>query len=379
MNHGIMRWTSGTYHLLISSFLFFGLVLSCKEDVLSPEDTLPPGSGYDFPQGKIYFDTPPLDLAGVIFFEPMGSLSVFPRDHGGFHHIEIGVPKPSTPIYAMADGQIIVLGKSGPDNWAEIKYSTTISTKLGHVGTFEDFIIEKTGTLVDGQPRIINIDVKKGQVIAYVSAFSALDIALHDLDIKNAFLYPEQYNFDLKYASSIFNYFKDPLKSELLAKAIRQQEPRGGKVDYDVKGTLAGNWFSPESTGYADFKNHFAIGYNHIYGDRIEIFDGYARFSLSDYTYSRSWVKNNRPLPEEVDLAYGVVKYEMINTRYLNRIDSVTFKLISLEDVDKQLPLGVFLFELLDTERMQAEFFPGKLADEVNEFSGNQRVYVRNP
>jgi len=50
-----------------------------------------------------------------------------------------------------------------------------------------------------------------------------------------------------------------------------------------------------------------------------------------------------------------------------------------LERVDEQIPWGVFLFEMLETERMQAEFFPDKTPDKVTGFSGNQRVYVRNP
>lgn len=368
-----MIWISRTYLLLASAMLFLGL--SCSSD----EDTLPQEPDYDFPAGKVFFDIPPVDLAGVNFFEPMGQFGVFPVDHGGFHHIELGVPEPLTPVYAMADGQIRSLGKSGPDNWVDIKYSTTISTKLGHVGIFENFILEQTGPLIDGQPHFINIDVNKGQVIAYVSSFSALDIGLHDLDIENNFLYPEQYGFELRYASSIFNYFREPVKSELLTKAIRQQEPRGGKVDYDVNGTLAGNWFLPGSTDFADFDKHFAIGYDHIYGDRIAIYDGYARFAQNDFTYFYSWVKNNGPLPETVDLAYGVVKYEMVPRRWVDRIDSVTWKLNSLAGVDEQTVSGVFLFEMLDTETMQTEFFSGKLADEVTGFSGNQRIYIRNP
>ena len=158
LDYYTMKWTSRTYLILVSVILFLGL--SCSSD----EDALPHESDYDFPEGKVFFDTPPLDLAGVMFFEPMGFMGVFPQDHGGFHHVEAGVPEPSTAIYAMADGQIRALGKSGPDFWVDIKYSTTISTKLGHVGRFEDFILEKTGPLIEGQPQFdVGIDVAKGQ------------------------------------------------------------------------------------------------------------------------------------------------------------------------------------------------------------------------
>jgi len=373
MKHRIKGLLPGAYLIWVSILLFLGLVSSCKEDAPSAEPE------YDFPEGKIYFDTSPLDLAGVLFFEPMGLMGVFPQDHGGFHHVEYGVPEPTIPIYALADGQIRALGKSGDDNWVDIKYSTTISVKLGHVGKFENFILEQTGALVDGQPQYINIDVKKGQVIAHVSSFSALDIGLHDQESEKNFIYPDLFWFETLYASPIFDYFNEPLKSELLSKAIRQQEPKGGKVDFDVKGALAGNWFISGSTNSRDFEKQFAIGYDHIHAHRIAIFDGYERFAKNNSTYFHSWVKNNGPLPETVDLAYGIVKYELIPRRWVDQIDSVTWELSSLEGVDEQIPWGVFLFEMLETEKMQAEFFLGKTPDEVTGFSGNQRVYVRNP
>ncbi len=157
------------------------------------------------------------------------------------------------------------------------------------------------------------------------------------------------------------------------------RNPEGGKVDYDVRGTLAGNWFIPGGTDRTDFGKHFAIGYDHIHADRITIFDGYARFAEDNFTYFHSWVKNNGPLPETVDLAHGVVKYELIQKRWVNRIDDITWELSSLAGIDEQTPFGVFLFEMLDTETMQAEYFSDKLANEVSGFSGNQRIYVRNP
>ena len=91
-----------------------------------------------------------------------------------------------------------------------------------------------------------------------MSSFSALDIGLHDQESEKNFIYPDLFWFETLYASPIFDYFNEPLKSELLSKAIRQQEPRGGKVDFDVKGALAGNWFISGSTNSRDFEKQFA-------------------------------------------------------------------------------------------------------------------------
>ena len=51
----------------------------------------------------------------------------------------------------------------------------------------------------------------------------------------------------------------------------------------------------------------------------------------------------------------------------------------SLDGVDEQQSRGVMLFEMLESEKMQVEFFANKLPENVNGFSGAQRIYVRKP
>lgn len=88
-------------------------VLSCSNQEI-PGPSVP---SFNLLEAKIFFDTSPIDLAGVNFFEPMGLTRVFLQDHGGFHHKELGVPQTSTAVYALADGQIRGLGKSGEEFW----------------------------------------------------------------------------------------------------------------------------------------------------------------------------------------------------------------------------------------------------------------------
>ena len=352
------------------------LMVGCDGSEEDPQP-MPPAS--NLPEGSVTFSTSPLDLTGVNFYEPMGRFGVFPQDHGGFHHNEIFVIEPQTEIYALADGEINALGRSGDDFWIQVKYSTTISVKLGHVGRFADFILNETGALVDGQPKYPTIEVQQGQVIGYVSAFSALDMGLHDLEINNGFCYPENFGFELRYAADIFDYFNEPVKSQLKATSIRPEEPRGGRVVYDVKGTLAGNWFQPGSGDLGDFGSHLAIGYDHLYPARLRLFDGF-NFAQGSQEH-QFWIKNNGPLPENVDQNTGLVKYEMINGRSYSTPDGgTTWELLPLDvSIDQQSVLGTFLFEILGTERMRAEYFSGQTAAEVNGFSGNERIYIRNP
>ena len=379
---------------IINTFIYlalvFGFLLStwnCSTDDpdIKMEEPMEEEMGYSYPVGKIFFDFAPMDLNGAAFYEPMGGMGVFPQDHGGFVHFEYGVNKPTTPVYAMADGVVVELGKGGDDFFMTVKYSTTITTKLGHVGRFANYITDQTDPVIEGSPQDVEIEVKSGQIIGYVSPFSALDIGIHDLDVGDtkSFCYPELAYFENLYAANIFDYYRDqnPVKRDLFSKSVRLLKPYGGKNDYDVKGTISGNWYKKDKYENKDpFTNHFAIGYDHIYAQRIALFDGlpFHDPDIED-TYSFSWVKSNNPKPEEVDVAYGMVKYELIAPRHLKRNFDGTYELISLNDVDNQIPRGVFLMQMLESETMQLEFIPNKTAIEVEGFSGNQRVYVRKP
>lgn len=385
---------SNIVKIFISStlvFLFLFTTGSCgKDDPKEPkkeemEEEMEEEVGYNYPEGKIFFDFPPMDLDGAAAYEPMGGFGVFPQDHGGFYHFEYGVDEPTTPIYAMADGVIIELGAGGGDLFMTIKYSTTISTKLGHVGRFADFISDQTDPVIEGSPLDVEIEVKSGDIIGYISSLSALDIGVHDLDVgdSKSFCYPEGAYFENYFAVDIFDYYKDenPVKAEFLSKNVRELPPYGGKNDYDVKGTISGNWYIRDKfEGKDQAANHFAIGYDHIYAQRIALLDGLPALDPDiEDTYSYSWIKSNSPKPEEVDIAYGLVKYELIASRHLKRNDDGTFETVSIDDVDEQTPRGVFLMQMLEPETMQLEFIADKTAVEVEGFSGNQRVYVRNP
>lgn len=352
---------------------------------VAPEMEEPEQKGYEYPEGKIFFEYPPLELAGAAFYEPMGSMDVFPQDHGGIVHYEYGVEKPKTPIFAMADGAIIELGKGGDDYFMIVKYSTTVMTKLGHVGRFADFIIDQTGPVNEGMPLMTEIPVKSGDTIGYISSYSALDIGVHDLEVADSksFCYPELAYFENLFAADIFDYYEDqnPVKSEFLSKNLRYTEPYGGKNDYDVKGTISGNWYLQNPITDKDPAiNYLAVGYDHIHAHRVAIFDGLPRFNTDEIdTYSFSWIKNNEPRPESVDIAYGAVKYELIGSRHVYRNADGSYVLLSLDGVDAQITRGVLLMQMLESEKMQIEFFATKAAEEVNDFTEKRRIYVRKP
>lgn len=93
---------SGNHYILLTCMIFFTFT-RCgeKNDILN---------SYPFPEGKVIFEFPPVDLSAVISFEPMGAPNVFPKDHGGFPLKNPYELPASHPLFAITDGVIVVAG-----------------------------------------------------------------------------------------------------------------------------------------------------------------------------------------------------------------------------------------------------------------------------
>jgi hypothetical protein len=348
--------------------------ISCGE-----ETTEDPGDTYPYPEGHVTFQYLPMDLNQVHFYEPMGALDIFPKDHGGFMHKELNSSAATLPIYALTDGQITQIGERGVDYFIVVKYSTTISTKLGHVGQIADWVINKAGGIGDETYKDVFIPVEAGDTIGYVCSCSSLDLGVHDVSLELSYYYPELYGFEVRYAADPLNYYDATLRSQLANKIFRTGEPKGGKVDYDVKGKLIGNWYLKTKRPENIFVNHFVIAYDHIYSSRVSLADGYAKYvEKNDIGAFRYWVKGNAPKPE--DIGVGVrVKYEgFVFVPWTFSGGTYHLRDISNVDTDDEI-LATYLMELTGPEELKVEMFFGKNASQVTDFTANARTYVRKP
>ncbi len=177
-----------------------------------------------------------------------------------------------------------------------------------------------------------------------------------------------------------FDYYEEPLRSELLAKNLRKIEPFGGKIDYDVEGKLIGNWFVENTNGYKGLGNenywstHLSIVYDALDPEHVIVsigdFDGMGK---------QFGVKGNLPDPKDVSAENGIVKYELTPYSYYskgklwNEIDYVED--IKAENTDEVR--GVALFQLMEGGKLKAEFFPNKKENEVSGFTEKAKLYER--
>ncbi len=376
-------------------FVFSGLLVAlvgCSGD----SDVVDPGSNpdddtYPYPVGKVFFSHPPIGLDGVFFFEPMGALyTPYQEDHGGFFHDEFSAPETTIPVIAPADGQVIMIRTHDSHNLAAehavlLKVSTTIELLWGHVGRLSDRLAPEAGPL--GTSRNVRIPVSAGEVIGYV-ANTALDLAVNDMSRQAKILHPDFYGPN-SYAAPLEDYFREPLKSQIIALTVREVEPRTGAYGYDVAGTLSGLWYLEGSDPREFQQDHaFHFGYHHIQAHRSTVFDGLAYvqqnsgeggISLWDF-----WIKGN-PRMEDITPGSGLVKFEMYPSRWGVEGNIPDYRLADISDLDDQVQTeSILLVDMLDEDTVRLERFdaPGTTGispDDVPGFTANARTYHRNP
>ena len=89
------------------------------------------------------------------------------------------------------------------------------------------------------------IEIESGQLLGWIGA-QTLDFGVYDYQVVlEGFVNPSTYDVELWKIHTIdpFPHFPEDVSKELLAKMLRTVEPRAGKIDHDIDGTLVGNWF----------------------------------------------------------------------------------------------------------------------------------------
>ncbi len=363
------------------------------------------------PDGPTMMSYFPLEVDQLEFIEPMGAVTgshVLPVDHGYLHlkdaFLEDGETENTQQfeVRSPADGVIVLVGNIVQwhsdrveelptedyhvDYDVAIEHSCTLSSYFVHVDTLREDILREANFKEGGVPGHLHasvfIPVEEGEVIGTVSG-EILDYSIHRSDITlPGFIYPKHYA-DLApkvHSVDILNYFDDSLRTQIESKMIRKDEPRWGKIDYDVEGKLVGNWFK-ENTRYHKgiikdryWDGHLAITYDHIFPHII-------RVSTGDFNdkHAQFAVVGNAPDPATVSIG-EVVKYELVNFWYqspsMDYWRGRTY-VDDLEPMPSDEIQGVFLFKVLEGNKLKVEVFPGKIADEVSDFTDGALIYER--
>lgn len=369
------------YIFKLTMILVSWLITGCEKSILDD---------YPFVDGQVELTHPPLDLDRVVYFIPMGGPNVQPKDHGGFFLKDPYNFPASIPVFAVADGVVIMVsggirevpaiedapqnvwGKKYEDHLIILQVSKTLFVNYAHVTTFhKDFAARISNIPTDESIIDVALEVSAGDTLGFVGPHGAMDFSMTDRNLKLDFLNPSRYPQDHIYSADVYDYFSTPIRDNMLQVGYRKVPPYGGKIDYDKPGKIIGNWFLENTSSYVQWSRQLAICYYHIFPDRITISDGSPMRDVPGIAGPGApdvwWVKGNAPAPENMGIENGIVKYELIYPKDYR--DTYTY-------IDSLYPTqGVMLVQALQNEKLKVEIFKGQTS--ASSFTTAAKIYER--
>jgi hypothetical protein len=344
----------------------------------------------------------PIAVEDIAFIQPMGLMAgghVTPIDHGYFYvKGAMATPSVQAPVYSPLDGNISTVtrsargsGSSAYDDYAiTIEATCTFRVRFSNLVRFAGSLGTTIGQLQGNETKNPNYSVKAGELIGYTGLPTAygIDVWVENDDLSlPGFINPAQYTAAetwKTHMADLFDYTREPLKSQLLALLERDASPRWGKIDYDLDGRLVGNWFLVGSGGYRGLHpmvegywvGHLAVVYDGNDPGQVDMSFGNYRGVAQQFA-----VIGSMPDPATVAQSTGLVKYE------LGQIQSYSATTGAAWDAKTYLPhmrvraaggvLGTVLVQLVGERSLKVEIFPGKTAAAVTGFDSNALLYER--
>ena len=351
--------------------------------------------------GSSKIKTFPMDAANIELIVPMGRVQdshVTPTDHQ--YIIPVGTISGSLvtdnprkyPVKAAADGFIIAIelfrepvevqyrNQEYRDNYLVLfEHSCAFYTRLIHIDTLSERVLASFTfkNPNDQHPYAsTRIPVKEGEIIGTIGSHS-FDFQIMNTDARDKnILRPDHIDFFSAYTVDTFDYLAEPLRAEILKKNMRKTAPLGGKIGYDVAGTLAGNWFlKGRSTAREEYwTNNMSIVSDHLDTSQI-------RVSLGNFGgYPKAYgVRGNAPDPTSVTAQSGIVAYELMKFDYYagtQKWDGLHYaNVITAQNTAESA--GTVLFQLLDDDTLKMETFPGKTPAQAASFTPAALTYER--
>jgi hypothetical protein len=343
-----------------------------------------------------------IDLNEIAYIQPMGLMiggHVTPIDHGYFYvKGAFETPSRQAAVRSPLAGVITSVtrtSRQGPngnyDDYAvTIEATCTFRVRFSNLVDFAGGLGDSVGQLQPNQSATPKYTVKEGELIGYTGqpTGNGMDVWVeNDNSTLTGFVNPAQYTSAESWKTHVvdlFDYTKEPLKSELLALDMREASPRWGKIDYDIDGKLIGNWFRQGSGGYGGNKSG-GEGYwdGHLSvvpdgNDHSQIVISFGNYQGQPQQFA---VVGNTPDPVTVSQATGLVTYE------LGQI--VTYRgdtgqpwdgrsyIPNIKAKASTPPVGTVLMQLAGDRQLKVEAFPGSTAAQVTGFDSGALIYER--
>lgn len=340
------------------------------------------------------FNYPPVNLDKTKLAVPLGLMSgshVTPIDHMYFQ--DFSNNEANIEVYSPAEGIVTEMQymfgsrftEKGEINWEDyrvtIEHNCGISSYYIHIDKLSDKL--KKVSPSKGENSYPKIKVEEGEILGWYQ--NNVDYNIVDQNILlDGLLITKHYDrepWKVHTPSDQYNYFNDEIKSKLIKKSLRHESPYSGKFDWDVDGTLQGNWFVEGSNWYGGIDGE-------VYWDTHLSFSpdylDYNHFIVSmgdfDGQQEQFGAKGNEPNPLEVSIETGIVTYELVNFDFITE-NGESWDKQSLEIIKEvknfEQVFGTVLVQMVEDRKIKFETFPGKAASQVSGFTENVKIYIR--
>lgn len=341
----------------------------------------------------------PIALDKLGYIEPLGKVSdghVTPTDHQYWAPKDTRAADNTTDVVMPGDGTVVEISAmpsqyigdrqqqtAAEDHRLVISHSCQYFSIFIHIHKLSDALKSAVGDLAPNTSKRVSVDLKAGDALGKIGG-NPVDWTFMDTT-KNlsGLITPKLYigeSWKIHTVDPLGVYTGD-LKTKLEAASLRSKAPLGGKIDYDVKGALIGNWFREGTNGYSGadqqryWDGHLSIAPDYIDGTTtiasIGNWDGKAAQYAVKGTFDASTITK----------AKGVVKLELITRSYVlpngtNWTGNETpGKGITVSQ--NATSVGTLLVQVEDGEKLKVERFVGKTPAQVSGFTAAAQMYER--
>jgi hypothetical protein len=338
----------------------------------------------------------PEDFSNFIPYGLLAGAHVTPIDHVYFAPKDYRSPRDAYPVYMMADGYLIDIGRRRQSTDTGEKKAEEFRLTFQHTCTFYtyfDLVTSLSDEVYAAFPKIKTNDyatghmkIKGGQQIGKIGG-QTLDTAVYNLEsVLTGFIHPELYDGEgwKIHTDDFIKYFSQSHQELINSRNPRVAEPLSGKIDYDVDGKLIGNWFQEGTNGYVD--NSQPGGGDYWSGHLAVVPDLYdpTAFWISIGNWQgqaeQFRAKGNAPDPATVGVESGAITYELTSNTYLQANGQPWDNMSLTGTVTARagtFVAGVALFQLVEPRKLKAEYFPGQTASQVSGFTDRAEFYYR--
>ncbi len=331
--------------------------LSTDANPTGPTGTMAPmpGPAPVLPSRGLLFTSSPIDPAAIQYIVALGALAphghTLPTDHIYFYH-QLNMPMPfrAIPMTVPASGTIVgVSDFAGVGTRVDIRVDSEYQYWLGPV------------TLAPGLS--VGSVVEAGTPLGATAGGPAFDFAVLKATLRLEYANRARYGRDTLTSDGPMKYFDEPTRAAIGPKVRRTGSDLDGKIDYDVPGTLAGNWFSEHLPVAKSGLGGGTTGLLKLSFARDVYQPDLQRVSMGGLGMTGLWaVPASAPRFDSVTPASGLVIYRLL---YPGEPTG--------PPLDQQG--GLLLVQLLDADRLRIEAVPTQAATAA--FSGNAELYLR--